>query len=294
MKLLRLLVGPPGSGKSTYARSMIENDGDLGAATVYVNQDSQDKDHIRIFNEAITNNKDIIVDRMGFSKGQRARYLDIAKANGYKTKIIVLHESYETCLKRCVDRKDHPTIKDEETAKKALHFFFTKYERVEDSEADEVIRIWPEGEKPLAVICDLDGTLCDTNWRQHFVRREGKKDWASFFAGIPHDKPNKWCLDIIEKFSKDQFINIVYCSGRGQEYEEQTREWLHRNSAPAGHLFMRQKRDSRKDSIAKEIILDFEILTRFTPYFAIDDRLQVTQMWRKRGITCLQCEDGNF
>lgn len=45
---------------------------------------------------------------------------------------------------------------------------------------------------------------------------------------------------------------------------------------------------------AREIILDFEILTRFTPYLMIDDRKRVVDMWRKRGFVCLQCAEGHF
>ena len=71
--------------------------------------------------------QNIIVDRINHTKEQRQRYLAPAKAAGYSTEIVVLHEPYEVCLKRCIERKDHPTIKDEATAKKALHMFYTKY-----------------------------------------------------------------------------------------------------------------------------------------------------------------------
>lgn len=57
---------------------------------------------------------------------------------------------------------------------------------------------------------------------------------------------------------------------------------------------MRPRNDYRRDDIVKEIILDFEILTRYTPIFMIDDRTQVVEMWRRRGFVCLQCAKGNF
>jgi hypothetical protein len=46
--------------------------------------------------------------------------------------------------------------------------------------------------------------------------------------------------------------------------------------------------------LVKENILDFELLTRFNILFAIDDRQQVVDMWRRRGITALQCAKGDF
>lgn len=306
MKILTLLVGPPGSGKSTYALERISySDAEQENPVVYINQDLQGKDHLRIFNEAIESGRNIVVDRMNFSKSQRDRYLVPAKTKGYETQIIVLHESYETCFKRCQERKDHLTIKDETSARSALNTFFTKYERVSDYEADQVFRAWPEGEKPSAVVVDLDGTLCNVEHRRHFViKPEGqKKDWQGFFKGMVDDTPNQWCADIVRLMADEH--TVVYCSGRPDNYRKETVEWLKkyglysinfkfkiREGEP--HLYMRPRNDSRSDNIVKEILLDYEILTRFKPYFMIDDRQQVVDMYRSRGFTVLQCDKGDF
>jgi hypothetical protein len=272
---------------------MLNEDGDHGAATVRVNQDDQGKrGHTALFADLIFDKKDIVLDRMNFDKAQRSRYLQVAKVHGYETEIVVLHESYETCLNRMKDRAGHPTIQDEETAKKVLYFFFTHYERVEDSEADVVKRIWPDGDKPTAVWSDLDGTLCDCDHRRHFVRREGKKDWVGFFNSMSEDTVNQPVMDILTRMSKDH--NIVYCSGRPDDYAETTRRWLVANGAPSGDLFMRSKGDSRQDNIVKEVLLDFEVLTRFTTYFFLDDRDQVVKMLRNRGFKVFQVAEGNF
>lgn len=293
-KQLILMVGPCGSGKSTIAQQYKKE------GFTYINQDSQGRQHLQFFETAILAGENVIVDRMGFTKQQRSRYIDIAKNNGYSTKIIVLHESYQTCLSRCLARQGHETIKDGDAARSALNMFFSKYERVEDSEADSVERRWPEGLKPMVVICDLDGTLCNIEHRLHYVHPpEGqKKNWKAFFDEMDSDTPNKWCADLVNFYSSR--YTIIYCSGRPDDRRRQTNEWLKKYNLlfqtfeGDNYLFMRNRADHRPDNIAKEIILDFEILTRFTPYFMVDDRQQVVDMWRGRGYTCLQCAAGDF
>lgn len=297
MPKLILLVGPPGSGKSTLAKERINRDGDHGAATAYINQDSQGKNgHQEAFRTAIFNRQDIIVDRMNFNKQQRHDYLTTAKQAGYETEIIVIHQPYQVCLERIRERfGKHETIHDEKGARGALAVFFGKYERPEPGEADLIQFVYPEGPKEKVIVCDLDGTLCDVEHRRHHVRKPDgeKKDWVSFFKEIPNDPINQWCRDIIWNFS-DQGIHTVFCSGRSTNEQRHTKEWLEKHGLGHFPLYMRDRHDSRQDSIIKEIILDFELLTRYVPYFMIDDRDQVVQMWRKRGFTCLQCAPGDF
>ncbi len=282
MKLV-VLVGPPGSGKSTVANSFVLN------GFTRISQDDQGKEqHFNLFKEAIAAKKNIVVDRMNFNKVQRDRYLNFA--DGYETEIHVFHESYKTCLSRCDLRTDHPTIKSKEDAVKAITFFFNNYDRVQDHEAAKVIRHWPKGYKPKAIICDLDGTLCNVDHRLHWVRGEGKKNWPMFMADIPKDSVNEWCAEILST----AIDPIVYCSGRGEEVRQATEDWLEEHSIMPGQLFMRNKGNNRPDHVIKEIILDFEILTRYSINFIIDDRQQVVDMWRRRGFVCLQCAKGDF
>lgn len=289
---LILLVGPQGSGKSTLAKELSH----LLTAT-RVSQDEHGKlGHMNLFLAEIKNNANIIVDRINHTKEQRNRYLSIAREAGYETQIIVLHVPFAECLSRCDLRKDHETIKDLATAKNAIEMFFCKYERVDESEADIIDRRWPQNHTKInAIYCDLDGTLCDTSHRQHHVQPpEGqKKNWSAFFKGIADDPVNEPVMEVLNGMQLARY-QIVYCSGRNNQYRDVTREWLDKNWAPYGELYMRQDNDSRPDYIVKEILLDFEVLTRYNILFCLDDRNQVVEMLRRRGLTVFQVAPGDF
>ena len=116
---------------------------------------------------------------------------------------------------------------------------------------------------------------------------------------------NLWCGMILRGIKEAYpHVSIVYCSGRSENEKKTTKEWLKENyllrlckdinNEDIEHLYMRNRDDYRTDYIVKENILDFELLTRFNILFTIDDRKQVVDMWRRRGIVCLQCAEGEF
>lgn len=292
MKKLMILVGPPGSGKSTFALDQC-----LDNSHMYVNQDLQGKEvHIKFFDECIRLGENIVVDRMNFSKEQRAKYLDKAKEQCYKTEIHVFCEPYNRCLENCLERENHPTIPkgDEDTARAALDMFFKKYERPTSNEAASIkFHYGRQNEfgKHKAIIVDLDGTLCNIEHRLHHMHGENK-NWGAFLSECDQDFVNDWCRRIINGNSGSY---TILCSGRPSDIcRDKTETWLKDNSIAYDHLFMRAAGDYRRDDIVKEIILDFEILPLFEVLYAIDDRKQVVDMWRRRSITCLQCAEGNF
>lgn len=146
--------------------------------------------------------------------------------------------------------------------------------------------------KHTAIIIDLDGTLCDTRHRQHFMEQH-PKNWVGFYAGLVHDKPHLWCLELIDAM-KDR-VEILFVSGRPDNYQEQTEAWLSLHEPTRHHkLFMRKAGDFRKDSIIKTEIYREHIEPKYEVLFCVDDRQQVVDAWRELGLTCLQCAKGNF
>ena len=107
----------------------------------------------------------------------------------------------------------------------------------------------------------------------------------------PVDQTCKYILDgVSERYP------IVYATGRPDNYKEQTETWLQENRLryPGSFLFMRMLNDTRKDDIVKEIMLEFEVKTRYNIFFALDDRDSVVKMLRSHGVKVLQVEEGNF
>lgn len=143
--MVTLLVGPQGSGKSTWANDAASNGG-YGDTTI-ISQDLQgQKGHWEAFMNAVDDrsegymeNHRIIVDRINHTKEQRAKYINYAKARGWKTEILVMNQPFTTCLERIDKRVGHPSIKDHETAIAALRMYFMKYEHPAMDEADSVV-----------------------------------------------------------------------------------------------------------------------------------------------------------
>ena len=137
MKQLIILVGPPASGKSTYAKQK-ESEG-----FIHISQDIMGRfEYLKHFSVALSSGKNIIVDRMNFNKQQRKRFIDSGKEMGYTIHVVEFLIAGEICLERAEKRIDHPTIKDVETAKKVLKFYWGNYEKPEPNEYNtfEVIK----------------------------------------------------------------------------------------------------------------------------------------------------------
>lgn len=138
------------------------------------------------------------------------------------------------------------------------------------------------------IIVDLDGTLCNADHRKHLVEN---KNWNAFYENLVKDLPNNWCLNILDRFKLSE---IIFVSGRPEQYRKITREWLVKFGYASPLLFMRKDGDFRKDAIIKEEIYREHIEPDYEVMFCIDDRKQVVDMWRSIGLTCLQCAEGNF
>jgi hypothetical protein len=87
---------------------------------------------------------------------------------------------------------------------------------------------------------------------------------------------------------------IVIVSGRDGACRKETEEWLKKNNVYYEDFFMRPAGNTENDAVIKKRILVNDIMPKYFPILAVDDRNRVVRMWRDSGLKCFQVADGNF
>lgn len=144
----------------------------------------------------------------------------------------------------------------------------------------------------MIVICDIDGTIADCTHRLRHIQSK-PKDWHAFHTEclvdpiIENIRELLYCL-------QSRPHQIVYVTGRPEHTRELTLSWLKEHAFPPGDLFMRKPNDYREDFVIKAEVLDLLEQNNKKILCALEDRTQVVEMWRGRGVTCLQVKEGDY
>jgi hypothetical protein len=141
----------------------------------------------------------------------------------------------------------------------------------------------------MIYIFDIDGTLADLSHRLHFITGE-KKDWAGFYADCEHDKPIPEVIEIARCLI-DAGNTLVMITGRSDEIRYDTEDWLEKHGV-WGDVLMRKQGDHRDDCVVKSELLDTLPVDKIAGVF--EDRQQVVDMYRARGLRVFQVAPGNF
>jgi len=143
------------------------------------------------------------------------------------------------------------------------------------------------------VLFDVDGTLADIEHRRGFVTG-GNRDWGRFNDAMGDDTPNKPVVDLYRTLWRSGDYRLILVTGRNERYRKLTGQWLTWNDIPFDRMLMRRDDDHRADHLVKRDILQQLQQEGLNIAFAVDDRQQVVDMWRAHGVTCLQCDVGDF
>lgn len=143
------------------------------------------------------------------------------------------------------------------------------------------------------VIFDVDGTLADIEHRRGYLNSD-RPDWARFNAAMGEDTPNVPIVDLYKTLSDSGAYHLQIVTGRSERFRKVTETWLTWNGIEFNRVLMRGDKDNRADNIIKGEILEKLRSEGRDIAFAVDDRQQVVDMWRANGVTCLQCDVGDF
>jgi len=157
---------------------------------------------------------------------------------------------------------------------------------------------------PQWVVFDLDGTLADITHRLCYIyattpeeKREElygeyAPDWDKFNMECSKDEPKNEIIELL-KMCQHYGKSIAILSGRMETAKERTIEWLHNNGIKYDILEMRRSKDYRSDVEVKREMF-FKHFNIKQVWFVVDDRDKVVNLWRELGLTCLQCQKGDY
>jgi len=297
-----ILVGAPGSGKSTFARYFLRTEenwtrlcrDDFRTMQFSSGNLSNHEEHliaemIDTAVETLLSKKcNVLLDathcRSEYINHYIERFNHLADI-GFKVFDVDAATIAERCEKRFqTTGKAVPVSVQkkfiEEFEKLKKNFDFSTHPK--RSIGETIIAIQDAG-LPKSILCDLDGTLALMHDRNPYDATH-----------CDEDDLNEPVASVLRNFHS-QGYQILLISGREDRFEQPTIRFLEKHSITYHQLWMRKSKDFRKDAIIKKEIFDAEIAGKYYIEFVLDDRNQVVEMWRKElRLPCFQVNYGNF
>lgn len=309
--LIEILIGAPGSGKSTYAQKRIEEDKNC----VVISRDayrkmfklafgnSTDKVEKVITNALyenlrllMTNKFNIIIDnthcRMDVINELMQHISKYDRHNSYTVKFQVFDPPLKELYSRNVMRE-----KDKQVPTEVIDRMFKNLQTVLNYQNRKVLTDYEQGLRLFSapdrlyndqlddcVIVDIDGTVA------HMNAKRGPFEWHR----VDVDDPDYAIISLVYLLAFK--YNIVFMSGRSADARELTDLWLKTYLPGLNYeLYMRNSDDFRKDNIVKKELFQNFIENKYNVMYVLDDRQQVVDMWRNDlGLKVLQVAEGNF
>lgn len=290
MKKVILMKGLPGSGKSTYAKKLVDNNPEQYKR---INRDDlrlmfdngfnskSNETFIRgvrdlLILKILESGKSVIVDDTNLSEKNLTRITQLAQQHNksHNENVVVEVKHIETSLEECIKRD---ALREKPVGAKVIKQMNNQFFKDSLEYATQNLDL------PKAIICDLDGTLALMNGRNPFDA-----------ARCDEDLLNNPVANILINY-KNLGYKIILLSGREDKFQEPTLKFLASNKIEFDLLLMRKTADNRKDSIIKKEIFDAEIRDNYFVEFVLDDRNQVVDMWRNElKLPCFQVYYGAF
>jgi predicted kinase len=308
MKNIYITLGPPLSGKSTFANLITKYDPEIKIVSRDIIRDNL-KDHSQspeiekiinnieqIYITSIIKKYDIIFDntnsKVSYIK-DLIKYIVKSKVKDVKLHLIDFTDIPLEVLKQRLNDRERKVpwdvikklhnrcIQNKKEILKIINDFNTNMTILNSQ--DGVIKKINNDSLPKALIVDIDGTLSHSG---------GIRSPFEYHKVINDDIDEIIRHVVISYRSMGYYIIIV--SGRDDSCYDLTGQWLNKHHVPYDFMYMRKSGDFRKDRIIKKEIYDKYIKNNFNILFCLDDRNQVVEMWREIGVKCLQVQEGDF
>ena len=294
---LKILIGIPAAGKTFYTKEFLKKN----AGWVSVNRDSfrlmlrneqmcepKIEDlittlvNITIHN-ALAKNLNVIVDATNVKEKYIRQFI-----NEFKYSADIDYQVFDISLEKAIERDKN---RDAKVGESVIKRMYNDYKILMDSfdfqpvtkiKQRPIIKPDFKSELPDCVIVDVDGTLAHMGNRSPF-------DWNK----VDRDSLNEIVAEQVE-FHRSKGRKIIILSGRDGSCKGLTEEWLQFHEVHYDEIYLRPENDYRKDSIIKKEIYDNHIKGKYNVIMAIDDRLQVLDVYYKLGIFTLNVNQGNL
>lgn len=281
MSKLLMLKGLPASGKSTYARELVEqgwkriNKDDLRAmidsskwSKANENQITEARDLLAI--QYLDEGYNVVIDDTNFADIHAETLAELADNCDAEFEEMFFDVPVMECVERDAKRGD------KSVGVEVIMRMYNQYLKPKPIPYNKDL--------PQAFIFDIDGTLAKMHGRSPY-------DWGR----VQEDFVNEPIANILDALIQGrENYHILIVSGRDGVCKQETIDWLNENDIAYSELFMRPEGDSRKDTIIKQEIYENNIKDKYNVVAVIDDRNCVVDMWRSLGLTCLQCDYGYF
>lgn len=145
--------------------------------------------------------------------------------------------------------------------------------------------------RPMCVLVDVDGTLCDVSSVRWHVdpsdpRFSGQRRFDRFHAASVDCPANPLATTIVAR-THAAGVDVVVVTARKWKWRYHTIVWLDEHGVDYHDLYMRDDGDNRADVEVKADMLA-RIRRRWTPILAVDDNPSVCRLWLSEGIGVLR------
>lgn len=306
MTKMILTRGLPASGKSTYARKLVESDPTFirlnrddfrqmlfGKAVL----DADGETSVTIAQHgavemALKQGKNVIIDDTNFfPRGVRALIKIAHKYDAEVEFVDFTDVSLEECIRRDVVRREMGQSNlSAAVGEKVIRGMYDRYLKgrtlplpIPDVPKLEIEPYVADESLPSAIMVDIDGTLAKMSDRSPY-------EWQR----VGEDEPVQAVIDAVVA-AKIAGSTVIVMSGRDSACKYITLGWLKGcfGTMPF-KLFMRAEGDQRRDDIVKYELFNENIRNKYNIKYVLDDRDQVVAMWRKLGLATFQVNYGDF